>query len=201
MQPKDKPIAIVAMGGHAFMLPGQKGTIEEHQLNAEQISEQLLHLVDRNYNLVITHGNGPQVVDIILRNDMAKNEITPMAMDVCDAESQGQIGYMIQQALTSEFLRRQMDKVAVSLITQVIVSEEDPAFQNPTKPIGGFMDQAEAQHRAAEMGWSVVEDAGRGWRRVVASPLPKYWSVNSRTSFQSPMSFRPWRRNRMVPDW
>ena len=134
----------------------------------------LADLIQLGYDIVLTHGNGPQVGDILLKNEIAKNEIPPMAMDVCDAESQGQIGYMLQQALTSEFLRRRMNKIAVSLITQVIVSEDDPAFKNPTKPIGKYYSAQEAKQLRKEKGWTMVLDKRRGgYRRVVPSPEPK----------------------------
>jgi len=142
--------------------------------NVAVTAKGLADLIQLGYDIVITHGNGPQVGDILLKNEIAKNEIPPMAMDVCDAESQGQIGYMIQQALTSEFLRRRMNKVAVSLITQVIVSENDPAFQNPTKPIGKYYSAQEAKQLRKEKGWTMVLDKKRGGhRRVVPSPDPK----------------------------
>jgi carbamate kinase len=133
----------------------------------------LADLIQKGYDIVISHGNGPQVGDILLRNDIAKGEIPPMAMDVCVAESQGQIGYMMQQALSSEFVRRRMDKVAVSLITQVIVSGDDPAFKNPTKPIGQYYQEEEAKRLEREKGWKMVLDKNRGgYRKVVPSPEP-----------------------------
>ncbi len=133
----------------------------------------LADLIQRGYDIVITHGNGPQVGDILLRNEMAKGEIPPMALDVCDAESQGQIGYMLQQALSSEFVERGMDKVAVSLVTQVVVSEDDAAFKNPTKPIGKYFTPQEAKELQKEKGWRMSYDKKRGgWRRVVPSPEP-----------------------------
>ena len=166
--------AVIAIGGNAILRAGEKPTQENQIRNVAVTAKGLADLIQLGYDIVITHGNGPQVGDILLRNEMAKNEVPPMAMDVCDAESQGQIGYMIQQALTSEFLRRQMDKVAVSLITQVIVSEDDPAFQNPTKPIGKYYTSQEAKELRKEKGWTMVLDRKRGgYRRVVPSPEPK----------------------------
>jgi len=133
----------------------------------------LADLIEKGYDIVLTHGNGPQVGDILLRNELAKTQITPMGMDVCDAESQGQIGYMLQQALSSEFMQRGMNKVAVSLITQVVVSEDDPAFMNPTKPIGEFYSYQEARKLQKAKGWTVALDKKRGgYRRVVPSPDP-----------------------------
>lgn len=165
--------AVIAIGGNAILRSGEKPTQENQMRNVAVTCRGLADLIEKGYDIVITHGNGPQVGDILLRNELAKGEIPPMGMDVCDAESQGQIGYMMQQALSSEFLERGMDKVAVSLITQVVVSENDPAFQNPTKPIGKYYTAAEARHLQKEKGWTMVLDKKRGGhRRVVPSPDP-----------------------------
>jgi carbamate kinase len=165
--------AVIAVGGNAILRSGERPTQENQMRNVAITAKGLADLIEKGFDIVITHGNGPQVGDILLRNDIAKNEIPPMAMDVCDAESQGQIGYMLQQALSSEFLARGLDKVAVSLITQVIVSEEDPAFQNPTKPIGKYYTSHEAKELQKEKGWTMILDKKRGGhRRVVPSPDP-----------------------------
>ena len=165
--------AVIAIGGNALLRSGEKPTQENQMRNVATTARGLADLIERGYDIVLTHGNGPQVGDILLRNEIAKGEIPPMGMDVCDAESQGQIGYMLQQALTSEFLERKMDKVAVALITQVIVDENDPAFQHPTKPIGKYFSAQEARHLEKEKGWTMVHDKKRGgWRRVVLSPDP-----------------------------
>ncbi len=165
--------AVIAIGGNAILRSGEKPTQENQMRNVAITAKGMADLIEKGYDIVITHGNGPQVGDILLRNEIAKNELPPMGMDVCDAESQGQIGYMLQQALSSEFVERGMDKVAVSLITQVIVSEDDPAFKNPTKPIGKFYNAHEAKDFHKEKGWVMVLDKKRGgWRRVVPSPDP-----------------------------
>jgi len=165
--------AVIAIGGNAILRSGEKPTQENQVRNVAVSAKGLADLIQLGYDIVITHGNGPQVGDILLRNEIAKNEIPPMGLDVCDAESQGQIGYMLQQALTSEFLTRGMDKVAVSLVTQVIVSETDPAFQNPTKPIGKYYDAEEAKELQKVKGWTMSYDRKRGgYRRVVPSPDP-----------------------------
>jgi len=165
--------AVIAIGGNAILRSGEKPTQENQLRNVAVTCKGLADLIERGYDIVITHGNGPQVGDILLRNEIAKDEIPPMGMDVCDAESQGQIGYMLQQALSSEFVQRGMDKVAVSLITQVVVSEEDPAFKNPTKPIGKYYTAPEARKLEKEKGWKMVLDKKRGgYRRVVPSPEP-----------------------------
>jgi carbamate kinase len=165
--------AVIAIGGNAILRSGEKPTQENQMRNVAVTCKGLADLIQKGYDIVITHGNGPQVGDILLRNEIAKGEIPPMGMDVCDAESQGQIGYMLQQALSSEFVERGMDKVAVSLITQVVVSDDDPAFKNPTKPIGKYYTVAEAKQLQKEKGWTMVLDRKRGGsRRVVPSPDP-----------------------------
>lgn len=165
--------AVIAVGGNAILRSGEKPTQENQMRNVAITAKGLADLIQKGYDIVITHGNGPQVGDILLRNEIAKNEIPPMGMDVCDAESQGQIGYMLQQALSSEFLARGMNKVAVSLVTQVIVAEDDPAFKNPTKPIGKYFTAHEAKELQKEKGWTMVLDKKRGgYRRVVPSPDP-----------------------------
>ena len=165
--------AVIAIGGNAILRSGEKPTQENQMRNVAVTCKGLADLIQKGYDIVITHGNGPQVGDILLRNEIAKGEIPPMGMDVCDAESQGQIGYMLQQALSSEFVERGMDKVAVSLITQVVVPVDDPAFKNPTKPIGKYYTAAEAKQLQKEKGWTMVLDKKRGgYRRVVPSPDP-----------------------------
>jgi carbamate kinase len=138
----------------------------------------MLHIADMieaGWEVAIGHGNGPQVGFILRQSEVtSKVEGVPeVPLDVCGAQSQGFIGYMLQQNLQNELYQRGIKKNVATVITQVLVDPDDPAFKNPTKPIGGFMTEAEAKKREAELGWSVVEDAGRGWRRVVASPLPK----------------------------
>jgi len=165
--------AVIAIGGNAILLAGEKPTQANQLKNIAVTAKGLADLIQIGYDLVITHGNGPQVGDILLRNDLAKDAIPSMSLDVCNAESQGQIGYMLQQALTSEFVRRGMDKVAVALVTQVVVSEDDPAFGNPTKPIGQYYSAHEARQLGKEKGWKMSLDRKRGgYRRVVPSPDP-----------------------------
>ncbi|HEX7578736.1 MAG TPA: carbamate kinase, partial [Thermoanaerobaculia bacterium] len=125
------------------------------------------------WETVITHGNGPQVGFILRRSELARAELHEVPLDFCDADSQGAIGYMFQQALGNEFRRVGIAREVVSVVTQTVVAADDPAFQNPAKPIGSFMDEDTARERAAKNGWVVVEDSGRGWRRVVASPMPR----------------------------
>jgi carbamate kinase len=130
-------------------------------------------MIQQGWDVVITHGNGPQVGFILRRSELARHELHEVPLDSCGADTQGAIGYMLQKALYNEFRMRGIQKSAATVVTQVLVDRNDPAFQNPTKPIGSFMDEETARQRAAQEGWTVREDAGRGWRRVVPSPLPK----------------------------
>jgi carbamate kinase len=132
----------------------------------------IVEMIEQGWDVVVTHGNGPQVGFILRRSEIARSELHEVPLDFCGADSQGSIGYMFVQALYNEFRKRGMDKKAVSVVTQTVVDREDKAFQNPTKPIGSFMDEASAKMRSEKDGWIVVEDAGRGWRRVVPSPIP-----------------------------
>jgi carbamate kinase len=170
-----KKTVVVALGGNAILQPGQKGTFEEQYGNVQRTVEQLAAMVlSGKWRLVITHGNGPQVGNILLQQDAAKAVVPPMPMDVCGAESQGFIGYMIQQAFHNVLAHAGRGDIPVAtIVTQVLVDKADPAFENPTKPVGPFYSAEEAKRLQAEKGWHVVEDAGRGWRRVVPSPDPK----------------------------
>ena len=134
--------------------------------------EPIARLVKGGMTVVLSHGNGPIVGNILIRNESVRDQIPPMPLDVCGADSEGGIGYMLQQALQNELRRLRIDRPVVTLVTQVIVDERDPAFRRPTKPIGPFYTQERARTLAKEKGWTVVEDAGRGWRRVVPSPRP-----------------------------
>ena len=168
-------LAVVAIGGNALIKDPKKVTVEKQE---EALRETAVHLVDMTeagWNLAIGHGNGPQVGFILRRSEIAAKVegMHEVPLDVCGADSQGAIGYELQQALRNEFFKRGIHKKACTVVTQVFVDHNDPAFKKPSKPIGSFMDEAEAKRREKEMGWSVAEDAGRGWRRVVASPMPK----------------------------
>lgn len=163
--------ALVAIGGNSLITDPKNPDIP-HQWDA--VRETCVHLADMieaGWRLVITHGNGPQVGFILRRNEVAAEEVHVTPLDIIVADTQGSIGYMIQQAMRNELHSRGLRRNAVSVVTQVLVNEDDPAFQNKSKPIGGFMSEAEARQYEAE-GWTVMEDAGRGWRRVVASPEP-----------------------------
>ncbi len=170
-----KKTVVVALGGNAILQAGQKGTFEEQLQNVYHAAEQLATIaLSDDWRLVITHGNGPQVGNILLQQEAGKHVVPPMPMDVCGAESQGLIGYMIQQALKNILAQRgRADIPVVTVVTQVLVDKNDPAFRKPTKPVGPFYKEEEAKRLQVEKGWQVVEDAGRGWRRVVPSPDPK----------------------------
>jgi len=170
----DKQLTVVALGGNAILQPGQKGTFDEQMENVRATCEQLAEMVaSGKYKIVVTHGNGPQVGNILLQNEAAKAVAAPMPLFVCGAESQGLIGFMIQQNLMNLLAARGMSQVPVAtIVTQVVVGRDDPAFANPTKPVGPFYREEEAKALEREKGYHVREDAGRGWRRVVPSPDP-----------------------------
>ncbi|MDJ0270889.1 MAG: carbamate kinase [Aigarchaeota archaeon] len=176
-QRNDGELIVIALGGNALLRRGEKGSFSEQYRNVETTSRYLADLVERGYNLVITHGNGPQVGATLLRHDAGSKMygIPPFPMDVCGAETQGFIGYMIQQALRNELKRRGIDKYVITVVTRVIVDRDDPAFANPTKPIGPFYSREEMEKiREAHPEYVFKEDKARGgWRRVVPSPDPK----------------------------
>jgi carbamate kinase len=149
-------------------------SIEDQYQAAMDTTKHIADMIEAGWNVAIGHGNGPQVGLILRQSEVAAKAegMHETPLDVCGAESQGLIGYLLQQNLQNELFGRKIDQNVATVITQVLVDTNDKAFQNPTKPIGGFMTQEEAQHKKNELGWSIVEDAGRGWRRVVASPLP-----------------------------
>ncbi len=163
---------LLSLGGNAI-LPGRgAGTIEEQRRVTHTSMVHVADLLEAGARVILTHGNGPIVGNILIRNDLAKDRIPPMPLDVCGADSEGGIGYMIQQSLQNILRERRIPRVVVTAITQVVVSAEDPAFHRPTKPIGPFYAPEEARRLQAEKGWTMVEDSGRGIRRVVPSPIP-----------------------------
>lgn len=167
-----KEYVVVAFGGNAIQPSGQRGTLEEQRANVRRMSEQLGRLILSGYRVVVTHGNGPQVGEVMLRSELARETVPPVTLDVAGAMSQGQIGYMLQQETGNFLARRGAPTQVVSLVTQVTVDAADPAFGTPTKPIGRFYSLADAERVQEERGWTMVEDAGRGYRRVVPSPAP-----------------------------
>lgn len=166
-------VAVVAVGGNALIKDKTKKTIPDQYEAANETMGHIVSMIESGWNVVVTHGNGPQVGFILRRSELSASELHSVPLDYCGADTQGAIGYMFQRSLRNEFKKRGMDKLAVTVVTQVQVNSNDPAFQNPTKPIGSFMDKDIADQRIAE-GQQFVEDAGRGWRRVVPSPLPEH---------------------------
>ena len=172
MADKRKGVAVVAVGGNSLIKDKAHQTIpDQYEAGAESMSH-IAGMIEAGWDVVVTHGNGPQVGFILRRAELSLHELHPVPLDYCGADTQGAIGYMFQQALYNEFLSRKLDKQAATVVTQVLVDKEDPAFESPSKPIGSFMDEDSAKKQAASEGWTIVEDAGRGWRRVVPSPMP-----------------------------
>lgn len=164
---------VIALGGNALQAANKPATAEEQLAVVESTSEYIADIIGKGYEVTVAHGNGPQVGRIVLQNEGSDSEATPaMPFDVCGAMSQGMIGYHIQQGLSKVLRHRGIKKEVVTVVTQVVVDAEDPKFKNPSKPIGPFYSEEQAKRIAAEKGYVMKEDAGRGWRRVVASPMP-----------------------------
>ena len=164
--------ALVAVGGNSLIRAGEKGTIAEQLANTRRTAVAIVGLIRLGYRLVITHGNGPQVGAQLLRSERASDVAYGQTLDVCGAASQGEIGYLLAQSLRNELAAERIDVPVVSLVTQTLVSADDPAMQHPSKPIGPFYSKADAEDKRRQLGWSIVEDAARGYRRVVPSPEP-----------------------------
>ena len=166
-------LIVLAIGGNSLIRDEQHRTVQDQWVLARETCHHIAEIIQAGHQVVVTHGNGPQVGFIIRRSELARHELHEVPLDSCDADTQGAIGYMIQQSLENEFLRRGLSKSAVALVTQVEVDADSPAFRDPSKPIGSFMDEATARARAAQERWTIREDASRGWRRVVPSPVPR----------------------------
>jgi len=169
---KTRRTVVVALGGNAILQPGQVGTFEEQLFNIDGAMRRIAELVEDGWRVVLTHGNGPQVGNLLIQNALAAKTVAPMPMDVCGAMSQGQIGYMLEQTLQNHLRMRRLDAPVVTVLTQVAVDPKDKAFANPSKPVGPFYSEAVAKKMMLEEGLAMKEDAGRGWRRVVPSPEP-----------------------------
>jgi carbamate kinase len=167
-----RKVLVIALGGNSIIPLAKQGTVEEQLDLTRRTMLHVAELVEAGHLVVITHGNGPVVGNIVIRNEMAKAVIPPMPLDVCGADSEGGIGYMLQQALQNHLRKMGIEKDVFTIITQVVVDGRDPAFERPTKPIGPFYKRKEAEAIGREKGWTVIEDSGRGYRRVVASPQP-----------------------------
>ncbi len=166
-------LAVIAIGGNSLIKDKQHQTVQDQYEAAKETAAHIAKMIADGWNVAISHGNGPQVGFILRRSELARHELHELPLDVCGADSQGAIGYALQQNLYNHFRRMGIKRTVATIVTETEVSADDPAFQNPTKPIGSFMSEEEAAVRQEQDGWTVVEDAGRGWRRVVASPLPK----------------------------
>ena len=163
---------VLAVGGNSLIRAGEKGTVQEEIANARRIAAQIIGLIRDGYRIVLTHGNGPQVGAELLLHERATNQAPAYPLDICDAATQGEIGYLLQQALDNEVKLAGLGVPVVALVTQCVVSLDDPSMSHPTKPIGRFYSRAEAEERKRLFGWEFIEDAGRGYRRVVPSPEP-----------------------------
>lgn len=164
--------ALIAVGGNSLIRAGEKGTVAEQMANARRTAAAIVGIIRDGYSVVITHGNGPQVGAQLLRSERASDQVASQTLDVCGAASQGEIGYLLAQALKLELAAAGLSVPVAAIITQTIVSRDDPAMSHPTKPIGPFYSRAEAEEKQRLLGWQIVEDAARGYRRVVASPEP-----------------------------
>ena len=164
--------AVVAIGGNSLIRDKTHQTVRDQYIAAQETCHHIVTMIKDGWNVVITHGNGPQVGFVLRRSELAAGELHEVPLDVCGADTQGAIGYALQQNLVNEFRRFGVERGAATVICQTEVAADDPAFENPTKPIGSFMDADQAERRRAEEGWVLIEDANRGYRRVVASPQP-----------------------------
>jgi carbamate kinase len=163
--------AVIAIGGNSLILDKQHEDVTSQWGAVQETCKHIADMIERGWNLIITHGNGPQVGFILRRNELAAHEVHTTPLDIIGADTQGSIGYMIAQTLNNEFKRRGVHRSIAVVVTQVLVDRDDPGFQNPTKGIGGFTTEDKAREFEKD-GWRVIEDAGRGWRRVIASPIP-----------------------------
>ncbi len=166
-------LAVVAIGGNSLIKDESHKTVPDQFNAVRETAVHIAEMIAQGWNVVITHGNGPQVGFILLRSEYSRGVLHSVPLDSCGADTQGAIGYMIQQALHNEFLRRDIHRQCVTVVTQVLVDGNDPAMRNPSKPIGSFYKEEEAHSKMEQDGWTMVEDAGRGWRRVVSSPQPQ----------------------------
>ena len=166
------PRLVIAIGGNSLIPDKDHKSVQDQYAAAAETDDHIAGLVEQGWDVAISHGNGPQVGFILRRSEMSSSELHEIPLDYCGADTQGAIGYMLQQNLINDFRQRGINKSVATVVTQVEVDANDPAFATPSKPIGSFMDEAEAMRRRDEEGWDIKEDAGRGWRRVVASPAP-----------------------------
>jgi carbamate kinase len=166
-------LAVVAIGGNSLIKDEAHKSVPDQFDAVRETAVHIAEMIEQGWNVVITHGNGPQVGFILLRSELSSKVLHGVPLDSCGADTQGAIGYMIQQALHNEFVRRDIHRQCVTVVTQVLVDKNDPALEHPSKPIGSFYKEEDARAKMQQEGWSMVEDAGRGWRRVVPSPVPR----------------------------
>ena len=164
---------VVAIGGNAITQNNQKGTVEEQFANVAKVCDSIINLLEAGYRVVLTHGNGPQVGNLLIKNEAGKLIVPEHTLDVCGAETSGSIGYIIEQSLQNRLVERHIDKKVATVITETVVDKNDKAFLNPTKPIGPFFTEEESRQLEEEKGYHMIEDSGRGYRRVVPSPIPQ----------------------------
>ncbi len=167
-----RKIALIAFGGNAILPDNQRGLQSEQMNNAQRAARLMIHMVKKGYDLIIVHGNGPQVGNLLIQMEESITKIPPFSLEVCDAMTEGSMGFMLEKALTNELRKNSVDKEVVTLITQVVVDREDPAFDKPSKPIGPFYSKYRASMLRKQKNWKMIEDAGRGYRKVVPSPKP-----------------------------
>ncbi len=172
-QPQKSPLVVIAIGGNSLIKDDRHRTVLDQYNAVGETARHIVPIVSEGYRVVVTHGNGPQVGFILLRSDLAREVLHQVPLANCVADTQGAIGYQITQTLQNELYLKDIDKDVVAVVTQVVVDADDPAFGHPDKPIGPFMTEDDAKERASEDGWNVGEDAGRGWRRLVAAPAPR----------------------------
>jgi len=167
-----RKIALIAFGGNAILPKNQRGLQSEQIKNAQKAAQLMIYIVKRGYDLIVVHGNGPQVGNLLIQMEESITKVPPFSLEVCDAMTEGSMGFMLEKAIVNELRKNSVDKDVATLITQVVVDREDQAFKNPTKPIGPFYTKYRAQMLRREKKWAIIEDSGRGYRKVVPSPKP-----------------------------
>ncbi len=167
-----RKIALIAFGGNAILPEHQRGLQAEQMKNAQKAAQLMVHVVRKGYELILVHGNGPQVGNLLIQMEESVTKVPSFSLEVCDAMTEGSMGYMLEKAIVNELRKNSVDKEVATLVTQVVVDRDDPAFEDPTKPVGPFYSRYRAQLIVREKKWKIIEDAGRGYRRVVPSPKP-----------------------------
>jgi carbamate kinase len=167
-----RKIALIAFGGNAILPKTQRGLQSEQIKNAQKAAQLMVYVVKKGYDLIVVHGNGPQIGNLLIQMEESITKVPPFSLEVCDAMTEGSMGFMLEKAIVNELRKNSVDKDVATLITQVVVDREDPAFENPTKPVGPFYTKYRAQMLRREKKWAMIEDSGRGYRKVVPSPAP-----------------------------